>query len=78
MPHNNSKKSKKIITKNDKTPKIPIDIQTKCAKLLVGYGFSHSEAIAITISAFEKNPTDNVGSLVKYILQNLEQLNVIS
>lgn len=68
-------KSKDQITSDSKTTNIPLDIQTKCVKLLVGYGFSNSEAMSMTISAFENNPTDNVGVLIKYILQNLEIQN---
>lgn len=70
---------KKKPEKNSTDPKkeqISLDIQTKCVKLLVGYGFTDSEAIGMTNLAFEKNPTNNAGLLVKYILQNLETLNV--
>lgn len=70
------KKLKNKTVTNNKKEQIPLDIQTKCAKLLVEYGFTDIEAIAMINSAFENNPIDNAGLLVKYILQNLETLNV--
>jgi hypothetical protein len=57
-------------------PKIPVDFQKSCVNLLVGYGFTKDEAIGLCEKAFEKNPVNSSGLLIKYILQNLEQLNV--
>ena len=56
--------------------KIPVDFQKSCVNLLVGYGFTKDEAIGLCEKAFEKNPVNSSGLLIKYILQNLEQLNV--
>ena len=57
-------------------PKISVDFQQNCAKVLIGYGFTQSESMLLCEKAFEKNPINHIGSLVKYILQNLEQLDV--
>jgi hypothetical protein len=53
-----------------------LDLLADCAKVLIGYGFTDSEAKSLCKKAFEKNPVDNSGSLIRYILQNLEDLNV--
>jgi len=57
-------------------PKIPVDFKNSCVKLLVGYGFTKDESISLCEKAFEKNPVTSSGLLIKYILQNLEELNV--
>jgi hypothetical protein len=57
-------------------PKIRVDLQAKCVKLLCGYGFTKDESLILTDKAFERNPTGEAGSLIKYILQNLGELNV--
>jgi hypothetical protein len=62
----------KIIEK----PKIPIDFKNNCVRVLVGYGFTKEESIDLCEKAFEKNPVNSSGLLIKYILQNLEELNV--
>jgi len=56
-------------------PKISVDLQNNCVKLLVGYGFTQDESISLCKKAFGKNPTSSAGLLIKYILQNLEELN---
>lgn len=63
-------------TKTIEKPKIPIDFQKSCVQLLVGYGFTKDEATGLCEKAFEKNPVTSSGLLIKYILQNLEELNV--
>jgi len=55
--------------------KIPIDVQKKCSTILCGYGFTNNECLELTEKAYSKNPTDDIGSLVKYIIQNLGELN---
>jgi hypothetical protein len=55
--------------------KIPIDLQKKCSTILCGYGFTSAECIELTEKAYSKNPTDDIGSLVKYIIKNLGELN---
>jgi len=57
-------------------PKIPIDLSNSCVKLLVSYGFTKDESVSLCEKAFEENPVAHSGTLIKYILQNLEQLNV--
>lgn len=59
-------------------PKIPVDLQNNCVKLLVDYGFTEQEALDLVIKGFDKNPVSSGSLLVKYILQNLEELNVIN
>jgi uncharacterized protein YbcC (UPF0753/DUF2309 family) len=68
----NKEQPAKIIEK----PKIPVDFKNDCGKLLISYGFTKEEAISLCEKAFEKNPVNSSGLLIKYILQNLEQLNV--
>jgi uncharacterized protein YbcC (UPF0753/DUF2309 family) len=68
----NKEQPAKIIEK----PKIPVDFKNDCGKLLISYGFTKEEAIGLCEKAFEKNPVNSSGLLIKYILQNLEQLNV--
>lgn len=62
----------KIIEK----PKIPIDFKSSCVRVLVGYGFTKEESVDLCEKAFEKNPVNSSGLLIKYVLQNLEELNV--
>jgi len=57
-------------------PKIPVDFKNTCVKLLVSYGFTKDESVSLCEKAFEKNPVTSSGLLIKYILQNLEELNV--
>jgi hypothetical protein len=63
-------------TQTIEKPKIAVDLQNDCVKLLVGYGFTQEESLSMCEKAFDKNPTTSAGLLIKYILQNLEQLNV--
>lgn len=57
-------------------PKIPIDLSDGSVRLLVGYGFTKEEASTLVEEAYYRNPVTSGSLLVKYILQNLEQLNV--
>jgi len=63
-------------TQTIEKPKIAVDLQNDCVKLLVGYGFTKDESVSLCEKAFEKNPVTSSGLLIKYILQNLEELNV--
>lgn len=54
---------------------IPIDLQSKSSKILENYGFTTQECLLLTQKAFEQTKTDDVGFLVKYIIQNLGELN---
>lgn len=55
--------------------KIPLDLQKRCSTILFGYGFTNKECVQLTEKAYSKNPTNDVGLLVKYIIQNLGELN---
>jgi hypothetical protein len=55
-------------------PILSLDKQNQCAKILVGYGFTEKEAKLLIDKGFAKNPIDEVGALLKYILSNLESL----
>lgn len=55
--------------------KIPVDLQKKCNTILCGYGFTISECMELTEKAYSQNPIDDTGSLVKYIIKNLGELN---
>lgn len=57
---------------------IPVDIQSSCVRLLVGYGFTKTEAITLIEKAYVKHPVTSGSLLVKYILQHLEELSVIN
>jgi hypothetical protein len=73
--------STEIETKPEQTkviekPKIPIDLRDSSVRLLVGYGFTKEEAFTLVEEAYSRNPVTSGSLLVKYVLQNLEQLNV--
>lgn len=77
------KKNKKqtILEKDNKETvkekeKLSVETQEQCGKLLCSYGFTESESIDLIQKAFVKNSTQDAGLLVKYIIQNLEELNV--
>jgi hypothetical protein len=55
-------------------PILSLDKKNQCAKILVGYGFTEKEAKTLIDKGFAQNPIDEVGSLLKYILSNIEQL----
>lgn len=57
-------------------PKIPVDLESNCVILLTGYGFTKEEALDLVRKSFDEHPVTNGGLLVKYILQNLGELNV--
>jgi len=58
------------------TQTIPSSLQNQCVKILCGYGFTSQESLSMTTKAFEKHPVTHAGLLIKYILQNLGELNV--
>ena len=62
---------KLVVTEN----KIPLDLQQECVKILIGYGFTKQECLELTQKAYVKNPINNIGSFIKYIIQNLGELN---
>ncbi len=78
--NNSYKKVTKTLQPKETTQKInvPEELKNSCSVLLCQYGFTSSESIALIEKAFEKNPTEDAGSLIKYIITNLEILNVNS
>lgn len=61
---------------NTQINSIPIDTMEKCVKLLCSYGFTTEEANKMLLIAFQRNPTTEANILVKYVLQNLGELDV--
>lgn len=55
---------------------VPVDTMEKCVKLLCNYGFTNEEANKMLLIAFQRNPTAEANILVKYVLQNLGELDV--
>lgn len=54
-----------------KSTKIPVDLLEKSVKLLVGYGFTNSEAIELISNSYLQNPNDDFASLVKQTLASI-------
>lgn len=65
-------KSKK---NSDTKSEVPCDIKNQCSKLLTSYGFTSAECECLITTVYRKFPDLNSGSLVKYILQHLGELN---
>lgn len=53
---------------------IPVDLSNECVKLLIAYGFTKQESVVLSSKAFSKTGESNSSNLVKYILQNLIEL----
>lgn len=49
---------------------IPVDLLDKCCKILVGYGFTKSEAETLAKDCYTKNPSEDIASLVKDCLSS--------
>jgi len=56
---------------NKKIAKIPVDLLDKSVKLLVGYGFTNTEATDLIQTSYMKNPNDDFASLVKQTLASM-------
>jgi hypothetical protein len=54
-----------------KIHKIPVDLLDKSVKLLVGYGFTNTEATDLIQTSYMKNPNDDFASLVKQTLASM-------
>lgn len=54
-----------------KSTTIPVDLLEKAVKLLVGYGFTNTEAVDLITSSYLKNPNDDFASLVKQTLASI-------
>ena len=54
-------------------PKIPVDLLNKSVTLLIGYGFTQTEARELLNSSYEQNPIDDFASLVKQTLKLLRK-----
>jgi hypothetical protein len=67
------KKKKKIETNKSVSPtqKISVDNLKSCVTLLTGYGFTDSESKDMINHALEKCESENPATLVKFILENL-------
>lgn len=55
-------------------PDAPIDLLNDCVKILIGYGFTKQESLILSNKAFIKSKEHSASELVKYILQNLVEL----
>ena len=54
-------------------PKIPVDLLNKSVTLLIGYGFTQTEAKELLNLSYEQNPMDDYSSLVKQTLKLLRK-----
>lgn len=70
-----SKPTKQIEPEQTSIQQLPFETQNAAVELLVGYGFTESESESLCKKGFMNNPVNNAGSLVKYIIQNLGELN---
>lgn len=50
---------------------LPVEILTKCSKILVGYGFTQLEAENMLKQTYIKNQTEDCIKLIKYTLESL-------
>jgi hypothetical protein len=63
---------KKIVAKKQKdTQEIPLEILDSCVKILVGYGYSESEAKLLITKSYADNSTNNPLELIKFTLTNI-------
>lgn len=49
---------------------IPFDIVEKAAKILVNYGFTEKESKELLIESYKKQHIDDIGTLIKFTLEN--------
>jgi hypothetical protein len=49
---------------------IPVDLLTKCCKILTGYGFTKSESESMLEKSYSGNPSDDITLLIKQTLEN--------
>ena len=54
-------------------PKIPVDLLDKSVSLLIGYGFTATEAKELLHTSYEQNPIDDYASLLKQTLSLLRK-----
>lgn len=57
---------------------IPTSIEDDCVSTLVNYGFTKSESVYLIRKAWNRNKTDNSANLIRYILQNIGDLNELA
>jgi Holliday junction resolvasome RuvABC DNA-binding subunit len=55
---------------------LSVDILESCAKILIGYGFTKTEAISLITKTYAKHNTSDVSLLIKLSLSSLEMNNV--
>lgn len=56
-------------------PVIPNNLLDQSIKILVGYGFTKTEAKLIITKSYENSPVDNVPGLIKQTLESLRENN---
>lgn len=78
--HKKNKQIQKVIenTKSETKPLpvIPITLLDQTMNILIGYGFTKTEAKTIITKSYESSPVDNAAGLVKQILESLRSANV--
>lgn len=72
--YDNTKPQEK--SKEHTNEKVPIDIIDKCAKILIGYGFTETESVELLNTSYKKNPTNNCATLIKQVLESIGESNV--
>lgn len=50
---------------------IDIDLLQKCAKVLIGYGFTSEESETLIKQSYTKNPTNDIASIIKNVLESI-------
>jgi hypothetical protein len=66
----------KETAETSKRIELPLDILENCAKVLIGYGFTKTEAISIITKTYAKHNTLDMSLLIKLSLSSLEINNV--
>lgn len=55
----------------DKNSKIPLELLDRCAKMMVGFGFTINESKTLLSDFYDKNKIDDPISLVKNTISNI-------
>ena len=69
----NHEESSKVLSPQTET--LPVDTQNKCAKLLIGYGFTKEESLDLIDKGFQKTALTDAKLLIRYIIQNFGEFN---
>lgn len=62
-------------SEEDKTNKIPLELLDKCAKMMVGFGFTINESKTLLSNFYDTNKIDDPISLVKNTISNIGVTN---